>query len=205
MSSSPGTPPPTPVPPHLPPLAPQFGPTLHQRICRWLFKCSGWRLVGELPNLPKLVLIAAPHSSWWDGFWGLLVKVALGARIHFMGKRELFWWPFGVLLRRMGGIATDRSAPHGVVTQMVHQFQTQDRFWLALAPEGTRKKVVKWKSGFWHIAHRAGVPILPIYFHYPEKTIGIGEIIETTGDLAADMQRIRTFYAPWQGKFRNAD
>ncbi len=194
-----------PILPLVPPMAPKFAPSLRRVICRWLLKCSGWRLVGTLPDLPKLVIIAAPHSSWWDGFWGLLVRAALGARIHFMAKRELFWWPFGVLLRRMGGIATDRRTPHGVVTQMAAQFRSQDRFWLALAPEGTRKKVVKWKSGFWHIARKADAPILLVYFHYPEKIIGVGPIIETTTDATADMQRIRAFYAPWRGKFRNVD
>ncbi len=187
---------------HTPPQAPQFDDSLGQRLCRWLFRRSGWRMVGALPNLPKLVVIAAPHSSWWDGFWGLLLKAALGVRICFIAKQELFWGPLGWLLRRMGGIATDRSTPNGVVAAMATQFAQHDRFWLALAPEGTRKKVTKWKSGFWHIARRANVPILPIYFHYPEKIIGVGPLLEPSDNLSADMLKIREFYVPWQGKFR---
>ena len=91
---------------------------------------------------------------------------------------------------------------HGVVGEMAREFAAHERFWLAIAPEGTRKKVHKWKSGFWHIARAAKVPIIPIYFHYPEKTIGFGPLIHLTTDADADMARIREFYAPWQGKNR---
>ena len=182
--------------PRLPP-APLVGP-----VCRWIFARCGWRMAGEFPDVAKLVAIAAPHSSNWDVVWGLLVKFGLRLDVRFIGKREAFFWPLGPLLRRFGGIPIDRSGAHGVVGEMRTQFEQRKGFWLAIAPEGTRKPVKKWKSGFWHIAHDAGVPILPIYFHYPERTIGFGPLFHTSDDMAADLARIREFYVPWQGKNR---
>jgi 1-acyl-sn-glycerol-3-phosphate acyltransferase len=188
--------------PAVPPSMPRFGPSPAAPVCRWLFARFGWRVVGELPDVPKLVAIAAPHSSNWDVIWGLLVKVGLRLDVHFIGKREAFFWPLGWLLRRFGGIPIDRKAAQGVVEEMAAQFAAHDAFWLAIAPEGTRKKVQEWKSGFWRIARAAGVPILPVYFHYPEKIIGFGPLFHPTDDAEADMARIRAFYRPWQGRNR---
>ncbi len=181
---------------------PQSPQNSWRRFCRWLIGLSGWKLVGEFPDVPRLVFIVAPHSSWWDGIWGLLFKVALGLDASFMAKRELFVGPLGWLLRRMGGIPIERSATHGVVEQMTERFRARERLWLGITPEGTRKPVRKWKSGFWNIARAAGVPIMLAYFHYPEKTIGIGPLIEPSSDLEADMACIREFYRPWHGKHR---
>ena len=192
-----------PLPP-MPPQAPQTPRGAPARFFAWFVALCGWRLVGEFPNLPKLVFVAAPHSSWWDGVWGLMFKVALGLDASFMAKRELFVGPLGWLLRRLGGIPIERSAAHGVVEQMVERFEKRDRLWLGIAAEGTRKSVQKWKSGFWHIARAAGVPVMTIYFHYPEKTIGIGPVFQLTDDATADVARIREFYRPWRGKHRGA-
>ena len=192
----------TPLPPALPAAVPQLAQNPWRRLCRWIVVRAGWRLAGEFPDVPKLVFVAAPHSSWWDGVWGLLFKVGLGLDASFMAKRELFFWPLGPLLRRLGAIPVERGAAHGVVPQMVQRFARSERLWLGIAAEGTRKKVRKWKSGFWHIAREAGVPVMLVYFHYPEKTIGIGPLLQTTPDLDADMARIRAFYVPWQGKNR---
>ena len=188
--------------PAMSPSMPQFRPNRWRRFCAWLLRRCGWRLQGSFPDRPKLVLIAAPHSSWWDGVWGLLFRTAVGANISFMAKRELFAGPLGWFLRQVGGIPIERSRSHGVVPQMVERFARSDRLWLGVAPEGTRKRVVKWKNGFWHIAREAGVPILPIYFDYPSRTIGLGPLFEPSADLNADLARLRAFYAPWQGKHR---
>ncbi len=188
--------------PRIPPNMPQFRPSLATAMCRWLLGVFGWRMVGDLPDIAKVVVIAAPHSTNWDVIWGLLFKISLRLDVHFIGKREAFVWPLGPILRAFGGIPVDRSAAHGLVGEMRRQFETRDRFWLALAPEGTRKKVQKWKTGFWHIAREAGVPVLPVYFHYPEKTVGLGPLFHPTDDVAADMARIREFYRPWIGKNR---
>ncbi len=190
-----------PLPTRLPPDMPQFPDRSYRRFFRAWVRASGWRLEGELPDLPKLVLIIAPHSSWWDGILGLLFKVALGADIKFMGKRELFRGPLGALLRKLGGIPIERRAAHDVVGQMVERFQSRERLWLGIAPEGTRKAVSRWKSGFWHIARQAEVPILPGYFDYSRKVIGLGPLFHASADMEADIAALRAFYVPFRGKY----
>ena len=185
----------------LPPNAPRVR---DNRFARWfgrtLLRLGGWRMAGAFPDIPKLVLIGAPHSSNWDGVWGFAAKLALGLDIRILGKRELFWWPLGPLLRRLGVIAIDRSASHGVVEQVADRIRGVDRFWFGLAPEGTRTPGVRWKTGFWKIAKAADVPVLPAYFHYPDKVIGIGPPFVLGDDMAADIARIREWYRPWQGR-----
>lgn len=188
--------------PQVPPQAPQFPPSLASRLCRALLRWSGWRVTGTLPDVPKLVLIGAPHSSNWDGVWALAFKVALRVDVRFIIKNDYTKGVLGPLVRGLGGIGIDRAAAHDVVTQMRLQFAGQDKLWLGITPEGTRKKVKKWKSGFWHIARAAGVPVQLLYFHYPDKTIGLGPLIELTDDLDADMACIREYYVPFQGKNR---
>ena len=193
------------TPTQLPPLMPKLRDGWQRRVCRGVLRLAGWSLVGEFPDVPRLVLIAAPHSSWWDGVWGLLVKVAIGADVHFMAKQELFRWPLGGLLRRLGGMSIDRGAAKGVVEQMIDQFRKRDGLWLGIAPEGTRKPVKHWKSGFWHIARDADVPIFPVAFHYPDKTIHLGPLFEASADMDSDMTRLHAWYAPFKGKHRNVD
>lgn len=179
---------------------PQFTQNGRRRLCTWLLRRCGWRVRGQFPDVPKLVLIAAPHSSWWDGVWGLLVKVAIGADIAFMGKRELFRGPLGWLLRRLGGIPIERSAAHGVVEQMVAKFAASPKLWLGIAPEGTRKRVAKWKSGFWHIARDAQVPIFPAAFDYATRSIVLGPLFKPSADLDGDLAKLRAWYAPFRGR-----
>jgi len=189
--------------PAIPPNMPQVPPN---RFTRWMgrtfLRTFGWRIVGTLPDVPKLVMIVAPHSSNWDGIWGMAAKIAMGFEVRVLGKAQLFWWPLGPLLRKLGVIPVDRARAHGTVEQAVSMIRAADRMWYALTPEGTRKKVTKWKSGFWKIAHEANVPILMAYFHYPEKIVGIGDLYYTTGDAEADIAAIREWYRPWQGKNR---
>ena len=179
------------------------------RFSRWLgrtvLRLGGWRVVGTIPPVSRLVVIAAPHSSNWDGIWGMAAKMALGVDIRVLGKAQMFWWPLSIVLRRLGVIPLDRSRPHGVVEQAIDLIRSSPKMWFALAPEGTRKPVEKWKSGFLKIAHGAGVPVLMAYFHYPQKTIGIGPLFHTSGDLEADMAAVRDWYRPWQGKNRGTE
>ncbi len=191
------------APAELPPRMPKLRDNWQRRACRAVLHAAGWSLVGEFPDTSKLVLIVAPHSSWWDGFWGLLIKAAIGVDLHFMGKQELFRWPLGGVLRRLGGMPIDRGAAKGVVEQMIDQFHQRDDLWLGIAPEGTRKPVKRWKSGFWHIARDAGVPIFPVAFHYPDKTIHLGPLFDTSASMSADLARLRAWYAPFKGKYRN--
>ena len=189
----------------LPPAMPQFPSNPFRSVCvQWLRVC-GWRLLGEFPNEAKLVLIAAPHSSWWDGFWGLLFKVATGADIAFMGKRELFRGPLGWALRRLGGMPIERSATHGVVEQIVDRFHANTQLWVGIAPEGSRRRVRAWRTGFWHIARAADVPILPVSFDYPSKTIAIGPVFHAGTDMRADLAALHAYYAPFCGKHHNSD
>lgn len=191
----------------LPPNAPGVRPhRVSRALGRGLLRLGGWRMVGEFPDIPKLVLIAAPHSSNWDGIWGIAAKLALGLDIKILGKHSLFHVPLmGALLRWMGVIPVDRSAAGDVVEQMCTMLHGTDKLWLGLAPEGTRKRVERWKSGFWKIAHAADVPVLPAYFHYPDKIIGIGPTFDLTDDMEADIARIRAWYRPWRGKHHSVD
>jgi 1-acyl-sn-glycerol-3-phosphate acyltransferase len=197
--------PPTALPPgHVLPLPPSVPRTPPNRFTRWLgrtiLRLGGWRMAGAFPDIPRLVLIGAPHSSNWDGIWGFAAKLALGLDLKVLGKHQLFRWPFGALMRSLGIIAVDRNAAHGVVEQAAALLTQSDKFWFGLAPEGTRKPVEHWKPGFWKIARAAGVPVLPAYFHYPDKVIGIGPPFDLGDDMQADIARIRAWYRPWQGK-----
>ena len=126
--------------------------------------------------------------------------MALGIRPTWMAKDSLFRGPLGWLLRQLGAVATDRSNPNGVVGQTVAALREAPAMWLVLAPEATRRRVAKWRSGFYHIAVGAGVPILPVYFHYPERRIGIAELFHPSGDMDADLRALQQLYAPWKGK-----
>ncbi|RMW97317.1 lysophospholipid acyltransferase family protein [Pseudoxanthomonas spadix] len=184
---------------------PRVKPNRFTRWCgRSLLRLCGWRIAGELPDVPKLVMIVAPHSSNWDGLWGMAVKIACGFEVKVLGKAQLFWWPLGPLLRRLGAIPVDRANAGGVVRQAVDAIRAAPRIWFVVTPEGTRKRVEKWKSGFYKIAVSAQVPILLAYFHYPEKIVGLGPLFHPTGDAEADMAAIRAWYAPWMGKHRGS-
>ncbi|SKB85621.1 1-acyl-sn-glycerol-3-phosphate acyltransferase [Luteibacter sp. 22Crub2.1] len=188
--------------PVLGPNIPQLPVSRWMRICRWVIKRSGWRVVGDMPNLPKVILIGAPHSSYWDGVWGLLVKSAMGMDVGVMIKREVLNGPLGPVVRRLGMIPIDRSAATNVVDQMVKRFAEHEKMWVAIAPEGTRKPVKQWKSGFLRIARAAGVPIQTVFIDYPTKTFTVGPLVHASGDMEADMTRIRAMFAGYRGKHR---
>ncbi|HAI93179.1 MAG TPA: acyltransferase [Xanthomonadaceae bacterium] len=188
----------------LPPNAPRVKPN---RFVRWvgrsILRVGGWRMVGRFPDIPKLVMIGAPHSSNWDGLWAFGAKMALGLDVHILAKESLFKVPvLGHVLHRLGVLPVNRRAARGVVEQAVDLIRQSEKFWYGIAPEGTRQRVEHWKTGFWKIAHGAGVPVLPVYFHYPDKIIGVGELFHLSGDMEADMARIRAWYRPWIGRNR---
>lgn len=186
----------------LPPTAPRTDHPIIRAAARATLRLFGWKLVGRFPDVPRLLLVAAPHSSAWDAVWGLLLKVALGLEIEFMAKKEAFFFPLGTLLRLLGGVAVDRGAANGVVGATVQAFRSKPVCWVVLAPEGTRRKLDRWKTGFWHIARQAEVPVCTIYLHYPEKTFGVGPLVEMTADMEGDIAKLRDFFAPYQGKHR---
>ena len=144
-----------------------------------------------------MVVIAAPHTSNWDFIVGIAMKLALGLDARWIGKHTIFRPPFGALMRRLGGIPVDRSARRGVVAQMIAIFERHDRLVVGIAPEGTRQRVTTWKTGFYRIARGAGVPILPAYFDYARKRVGVADLFHPTGDLEADL---RALYAVYRDK-----
>ena len=160
----------------------------------------GWRIEGEIPNEKKLVAIVAPHSSNWDFVVGLLAKYAIGVRASFLGKHTLFRWPFGALFRRWGGIPVIRDASHDVVDQTVAEFARRETLVLAIAPEGTRKPVSRWRTGFYHIARGAKVPILLVTLDWGHKTVRFGPTLTVTDDVENDMARIQASYANVRGR-----
>ena len=194
-----------PMLPAVPPQAPRLDSRFWPWLMRALLRASGWRLLGELPDEPKVILIGAPHSSYWDGVWGLMIKIALGININIMIKREVLEGPLGVILRPIGMIPINRKAALNVVGQMVMRFNEQDRMWLGITPEGTRKHVKQWKSGFLRIAHEAKVPIQPVFIDYPSKTFTLGPLVRASDDPDADMMAIRAMFRPYRGKHRNTE
>jgi 1-acyl-sn-glycerol-3-phosphate acyltransferase len=171
---------------------------------RTLMRLSGWRIEGRLPDIPKIVIAVAPHTTNWDFVIGVMVLWALDIKISFLGKHTLFRGLFGKWMRSIGGIPVNRDATHGVVGDVVLAFQRADRMVLALAPEGTRKLDKGFKKGFLHIAHGAGVPVLLAYFDFSRKVVGFGPLLTTTGDADHDMKFILNFYRPISGKYRKA-
>jgi 1-acyl-sn-glycerol-3-phosphate acyltransferase len=165
-----------------------------------LLELRGWEFTGTVPDVPKLIIIGAPHTTNWD------FVVYLGALHHYqlhasyIGKHTLFRWPFGWLFRKLGGIPVDRSKPGGLVQQVVDALESAKRMILVIAPEGTRGAAPYWKSGFLHIAAAAEVPILLAYIDYPSKRAGMGPLLEFDGDIPGFMDRCREFYADKQGK-----
>jgi 1-acyl-sn-glycerol-3-phosphate acyltransferase len=160
----------------------------------------GWRVEGAIPDTPKLVIIAAPHTTNWDFVVGIAAKLALRLKVMWLGKDSLFRGPLGAVMRALGGVPVDRSSPNAVVSQMVHHFARHERLIVALAPEGTRKRVERWRTGFYHIAHGARVPILPVALNWGARAVQIGEPFVTTGDLEADVAELRRRFAHVRGR-----
>lgn len=159
-----------------------------------------WEKEGKVPDLPKYVMIAAPHTSNWDLVITLILAFVLQIKIYWIGKHTIFKPPFGAISRWLGGIPVDRRQSGDTVAQMVRVFQDQEKFIMVIPPEGTRKKVRYWKTGFYYIAHGAGVPIVLGYVDYKRKVGGIGPAILPTGDIDADMDKIKGFYQGIMGK-----
>ena len=169
-------------------------------ITRTIFKLTGWRQVSQsVPTSGVGILIGAPHTSNWD-FPGMLVMTGdLGISIKYFGKASLFKRPFGGFMRMLGGIPIDRSNPARIVADIIARIKGGERFYLVITPEGTRGKGKYWKSGFYRIALDAGLDITLGYIDRPTKTIGLGPTFTPSGDVVADMDFIREFYADKQG------
>ena len=166
-----------------------------------LLKILGWKATGELPKEVKYIIIVAPHTSNWDLLYGIILAFALKLDApRYIAKKELFRGLFSPLMKWSGAIPIDRSLSHHIVEQMVSKFKESEKFVLGLAPEGTRHRKDYWKSGFYHIALNAHVPILLAFIDYASKTGGAGPLIYPTGDMEQDMSIIRNFYLTVKGK-----
>lgn len=160
----------------------------------------GWRVVGEMPDAPRIVAIAAPHTSYWDFPHMIAFGFATGQYIRFLMKHTLFEGPLGGLLRAMGGIPVDRRQPQGLVESVRQEMDKHDQVILVVAPEGTRERGDYWKSGFYRLAQGAQVPIGLGFLDYGRREVGYGPTLHPTGDLAADMEQIEAFYADKQAR-----
>ncbi|MCP5093766.1 MAG: acyltransferase [Gammaproteobacteria bacterium] len=166
-----------------------------------ILRIGGWIPVGEMPDVPKAVILAAPHTSNWDGFWALVYVVSIGADIHFFAKKSLFWFPLGQVLRALSGIPLDRSRAGSAVQQAIDMFEEQESFYFGLAPEGTRKKTPGWKSGFYRIALGAKIPVYLGFLDFKHKRLGIGRRVDLSGDEDLDVATFRDFYADIEGRW----
>ncbi|MBL8100371.1 MAG: lysophospholipid acyltransferase family protein [Anaerolineales bacterium] len=162
-----------------------------RQISNLIMFLAGWRVDGKLPDLPKYVLIGAPHTSNWDFvlFLGIIFHLKVDAR--YMGKAELFRFPYGWFFYYCGGIPVDRKKSTGLVEQMVEAANASSKFILTIAPEGTRHKVTEWKSGFHRIAKGAGIPIVMAKVDGAKKIVYVGEVFQPTDDMDADMKLIQ--------------
>lgn len=169
--------------------------TIYHYLAIFFMRLAGWRVEGQLPDLPKFVLIGAPHTSNWDFVLFLGVIFSLRANVSFMGKAELFRFPISWFFRYCGGVPVDRKKSTGLVEQMVKVSNESERFILTIAPEGTRHHVPEWKRGFYHIAKSAGIPIVMAVVDGRHKTVRIGQVFHPTEDIEADIKSIQEVFA----------
>jgi 1-acyl-sn-glycerol-3-phosphate acyltransferase len=182
---------------------PLRGNRFSKAMATFFFKLFGWRVTGALPNLPKMIIIGAPHTSNWDFPLAMTLIFYLGVRFNWMAKKEFFVAPFTRLWLWLGGIPIDRQAANGMVGQTVQAIQDRAKVVLAIAPEGTRSKVARWRTGFYHIAHGANIPIVPVLVDYGRKTLTITDPFIPTGDVEADLPVLQARFKGIVGKNPN--
>lgn len=187
------------------PILKQATPTIESRFLRQstgaILKLFGWQLVGTLPDAPKYVVIAAPHTSNWDFPLMLLGAISLGVKPYWMVKDTAVRWPLVGIARWMGAIPINRRSKSNMVEQVAQTFAEYERLVVLVPPEGTRKRTPRWKSGFYHIAVQANVPILFSFLDFRRKEVGVGPLFYPTGDFEADMRQIEHFYNDKTAKF----
>ncbi|QFU25012.1 lysophospholipid acyltransferase family protein [Shewanella eurypsychrophilus] len=173
---------------------------MFQVFCKFILKLSGWKISGSLPTDHQFLAIVGPHTSNWDFVIGVLARGALGAKINFLGKHQLFIPPWGWFFKAVGGTPVDRRKSNNLVDGVVQLYHSNPNFSLALAPEGTRSPVKRWKTGFYHIATKAQVPIVTVGLDFGHKTVVIPEGFQTTDDMQHDMNKIIDFYRSINGR-----
>jgi len=176
-------------------------PKWQQWTGKAILRLSGWKIVGRPPETRKFVATCAPHTSNWDTFFWICLCRAYGLRAHWMCKGELFVGPLGALLRWTGGVPVDRGGEKNYVQQMTQIYEANDEFIIAIAVEGTRYYTEQWKSGFYHIAQAAHVPVWMVFIDYERKHVGGGPLVSLTGDIPEDMDVLREFYDDKAAKY----
>jgi 1-acyl-sn-glycerol-3-phosphate acyltransferase len=188
--------------PAIPASLPRRHSSQGQKLGLWLLQLlGGWSIQGQLPADKKMVIAVAPHTSNQDFFVGIAAVLALDLDIRFLGKHSIFVWPVKGLLKSLGGIAVDRRHPHGVVGQVVEQFAQSESLLLGLSPEGSRKKVEQWRSGFWFIAKQANVPVCLVGIDYKTRQLVFGPSFYTGENFADDLQFMRLFFQQMTAKY----
>jgi len=170
-------------------------------MSRFILSLTGWKISHTIPPLDKCVLIGAPHTSNWDFPLTLLGLSSMGVRFNWVAKHTLFFWPLGLFLRAIGGIPVDRSQGTSFLKRIIELYGAKEKLILAIAPEGTRSRAEYWKTGFYTIAHRSGVPIGLGYIDYSKKMIGLEKVITPTGDIEKDFRIIQLYYQGKRGKY----
>jgi len=166
-----------------------------------LFKAIGWKVLNPFPDVPKAVIAVGPHTSWQDILLGMGARsISRMNNAHYLGKKELFDGPFGWFFRVTGGVPVDRHHKLNMVEQVTELFHAHEHFLLAIAPEGTRKKVDRLKTGFYHIARSAGVPIILSAIDFGKKAVWYSEPFYPTGNEQADLEKVLDFYRGVRGK-----
>lgn len=175
---------------------PRRGNARSRALAAWVFATLGWRVTGKLPTMPRAVVIVAPHTSNWDFPVCMLAMLALGLRIQFIAKHSIFFFPARYVLRWLGAEPVDRRVHAGTVSQAIEHFRASEARYLGIAPEGTRRRVDRWKTGFWRIADGAGVPIIPVALDWKTRELQIMPLVMPTGDQAADIATVRSMFRP---------
>jgi len=188
------------VVPQMPPRVPKGGNAFTRWVGRTVLRLLGWRVTGNLPDEPRFIAIAAPHTSNWDWAVAMAALLALGIRINYMIKDSAFVWPLSLVLRATGGIPTNRAAPAGLVEDVAERLLNTPEIIMVITPEGTRRRVERWKTGFLRIAALAQLPVVQVSWHYPGKLIHLGPVAELTGDLDTDIAAIRAYYRQFTGR-----
>ncbi len=163
-------------------------------LARVGLRLVGWRTAGTVPKERRFVVLAVPHTSNWDLLYAMLAIWWFGVPFRWLGKRSLFEGPTAPLMRLFGGMPIDRSDPAGLTDALAARFADEQTLMLGMAPEGTRSKADHWKSGFYRIAFAAGVPVVLAFIDHGDRVAGLGPAVALTGDVGADMDRIRAFY-----------
>lgn len=186
---------------HIPNTLPRTHSPTGRFIGSTILKLMGWQITGAFPGDPKFIAAIAPHTSNWDFIIAIAVKLKLGLKVQFLGKHSIFVGPFGMLLRKLGGLPVDRRASHGVVEQVQDIFSQHPALILALAPEGTRKYMPQWKTGFIYMAQSANVPIVPMLLDYRSKTFCVLEPLTVTTDVDAQLKQVKQLYPKAAAKY----